>query len=255
VRTRGSVRIGCSGWSYGHWKGVLYPETGSTSRWLGLYAEAFDTVEVNASFYRLPTRKTVARWATVTPDDFCFAVKASRYLTHVKRLRELAGGVALLRERIEPLASSKKLGPILWQLPPHFQRDEERLAAALPELGPGRHAFEFRHSSWYRPEVYALLRERGVALVIADRAGQLPTPDVVTADWTYVRFHAGRGRRGNYTHAELRRWADRIGAEPGDVYAYFNNDWEGFAIRNAVKLLELLGAPAADAGRPHAAQR
>src|SRR5688500_12098947 len=152
-----SLRVGCSGWSYGHWRGVLYPESGSTARWLELYAREFDTVEVNASFYRLPRRETVARWAEIAPDGFVFAVKASRYLPHVKRLRELADGVALLGERIEPLAEKGKLGPVLWQLPGTFTRDDERLASALEELAPGRHAFEFRHASWFSEDVYALL--------------------------------------------------------------------------------------------------
>ena len=236
----GRIRVGCSGWSYGHWRGVVYPAKGSTASWLELYAQLFDTVEVNASFYRLPLRRTVERWAGASPEGFCFAVKASRYLTHVKRLRDVREGVALLGERIEPLVHARKLGPVLWQLPPRFHRDDERLAGALAALPPGRHAFEFRHESWFADDVYALLREHGVALVVADRSGSRPTPAVATAAWSYLRFHHGRGRNGNYTRAELRRWADRIRAECGDVYAYFNNDWEGFAVRNARELLQLL---------------
>jgi uncharacterized protein YecE (DUF72 family) len=243
-RDEASVRIGCSGWSYEHWKGVLYPESGSSARWLEHYAESFDTVEVNASFYRLPTRKSVARWASATPDDFCFAIKASRYLTHVKRLRSLRDGVARLGERIEPLVRAEKLGPVLWQLPPHFHRDEERLASALRELPAGRHAFEFRDPSWLVDDVYALLREHDAALVVADRAGSPPSPRVDPATWAYLRFHQGRGRDGRYTAAELRRWAERIRSEPGDVYAYFNNDWQGFAIANARTLRELVAASA-----------
>jgi uncharacterized protein YecE (DUF72 family) len=197
-------------------------------------------VEVNASFYRLPLRKTVTRWAAVAPADFCFAVKASRYLTHVKRLREVREGVALLGERIEPLVEAGKLGPVLWQLPPGFERDDERLASALRELPPGRHAFEFRDASWFDDDVYALLREHGVALVQADRAGSPPVSRADIADWAYYRFHHGRGRDGRYTRAELREWAQRIRSEPGDVYAYFNNDWQGFAIANARALIRLL---------------
>jgi uncharacterized protein YecE (DUF72 family) len=241
------ARVGCSGWSYAHWRGVLYPESGSTSRWLELYAESFDTVEINASFYRLPTRKAVEGWAAQTPDAFCFAVKASRYLTHVKRLRDLRDGVALLAERIEPLGASGKLGPVLWQLPANFHRDEDRLASALRELFPGRHAFEFRHASWLVPEVYAVLREHEAALVVADRSGERATPRAPTARWAYFRFHHGSGRGGNYSRAELRRWADTIRDEPGDAFAYFNNDWEGFAVRNARALRRLL---ASTAGKP-----
>ena len=119
------IRIGCSGWSYEHWRGLFYPQKGSTSRWLELYAESFDTVEINATFYRLPKATTVERWATRTPDHFLFTVKASRYLTHVKRLREIEEGVKRMEERIVPLRQTGKLGPILWQLPPHFTRDDD----------------------------------------------------------------------------------------------------------------------------------
>lgn len=250
-----AVRVGCSGWSYQHWRGVLYPESGSTVGWLGLYAEAFDTVEINASFYRLPTRKAVSRWAEATPDDFCFAVKASRYLTHVKRLQDVAEGVALLSERIAPLVESSKLGPLLWQLPARFPRDDERLSSALRELPPGRHAFEFRHASWFVEDVYALLREHGVALVLAHRAGHAPTPRVSTAAFAYLRFHHGQGRDGKYTAAELRRWADVIRGERGDVYAYFNNDWHGFAVANARTLTGLLERPERRTPRARAAER
>ena len=236
-----AVRIGCSGWSYPHWRGVLYPKSGSTERWLELYAAAFETVEVNATFYRLPTKQMVARWVSVTPECFCFAVKASRYLTHVKRLRGLREGVARLLERIEPLVTSAKLGPVLWQLPPQFARDDERLAAALRELPPGRHAFEPRHESWFTEEVYALLEERGVALVAADRVGSNAPRWSDAPGWAYVRFHRGRGRGGGYTKAELERWAARFAGTDADVYAYFNNDREGLAVRDARALVGLLG--------------
>jgi uncharacterized protein YecE (DUF72 family) len=235
------IRIGCSGWSYDHWRGVVYPERGSTSSWLELYAERFDTVEVNATFYRLPTRVAVERWAARTPAGFCFAVKASRYLTHVRRLQGLDEGLPRLDERIEPLRSAAKLGPMLWQLPSRFHRDDTRLEAALESLPQGRHAFEFRHESWFADEVYELLRRRQVALVVADRAPVGPGPWVETTDWSYLRFHSGRGRNGNYSLRQLDGWAERIAAAEGDVYAYFNNDWEGFAVANAERLGDLLG--------------
>jgi uncharacterized protein YecE (DUF72 family) len=234
------IRIGCSGWSYEHWRGVVYPQTGPTSRWLELYAESFDTVEINATFYRLPSRNTVEGWATKTPEGFLFAIKASRYLTHVKRLREIAEGVKRMDERIEPLRRAGKLGPILWQLPPHFRRDDDALASALETLSPGRHAFEFRDPSWFAADVYALLGQHDAALVVADRSPGDPTPWVDTASWSYVRFHSGRGRGGNYSASELRMWADRIARQSGDVYAYFNNDWQGFAIANARRLRSLV---------------
>ena len=234
------MRIGCSGWSYSHWEGRLYPSTLPASRWLERYTEYFDTVEVNATFYRLPKRGTVARWAKITPDEFCFAVKGSRYLTHVRRLRDLPDGVARLVELLEPLSASGKLGPLLWQLPPTFRRDDERLATALAALPRGRQALEFRDPSWFTEDVYSLLREHKVALVVADRAGLPEAPWVDTAGWWYLRLHHGRsGRRGNYSAAELRRWADRLADVTEDVYCYFDNDWEGFAVDSAILLRRL----------------
>lgn len=235
------IRIGCSGWSYAHWRGVFYPQSGSTARWLEIYAESFDTVEINATFYRLPTVRTVEGWAARTPDDFLFAVKASRYLTHVKRLRDLVEGTERMDARLEPLRHAGKLGPVLWQLPPHFPRDDDALASALEALTPGRHAFEFRDPSWFADDVYDLLRRHGAALVVADRAGDA-SPWVDTAPWSYLRFHTGRGRNGNYSARELRAWADRVGNSTGDVFAYFNNDWQGFAIDNARTLRTLVAS-------------
>ena len=234
------MRIGCSGWSYEHWRGRVYPADEPEARWLELYAAWFDTVELNASFYRLPTRKAAARWAAATPSGFCFAVKASRYLTHVKRLRDLPPGIERFFERIEPLRDARKLGPVLWQLPPRFKRDDERLAAALDALPPGRHAFEFRDETWFAEDVYALLRDYGAALVVADRAPRRASPWVETGGWTYLRFHSGRARDGAYGRRSLETWARRIRAAEGDVYAYFNNDWEGFALENARTLERLV---------------
>jgi uncharacterized protein YecE (DUF72 family) len=241
------VLVGCSGWNYAHWReGTFYPPRLPPSKWLTLYAERFDTVEVNATFYRLPRRAAVERWVAATPEHFTFAVKVSRYLTHVVRLRDTAEHLALLLERIEPLLRSAKLGPLLWQLPPTFHRDDERLARALAELPSElRHTIEFRHESWFADEVLDLLRRHGVALAIADgpkvRSFQRHEP---TAEFTYVRLHSGaRGRRGNYSPAELEEWAARIDAwsRNGDVYVYFNNDWEGFAPANAATLRSVLG--------------
>ncbi len=238
------VRIGCSGWNYGSWRESFYPRGVPPRRWLAHYAGAFDTVEINNTFYRLPSRDAVARWVEESPEGFVFALKASRYLTHMKRLTDMGEGVERYYERIEPLAESPKLGPVVWQLPPNFHRDDERLAGALRALPPGRHCFEFRHASWFVPDVYALLREHGVALVIGDRRGLEFQSHEHTADWTLVRFHYGhRGRRGNYSAAEIAQWAERIRAwrRRIEVYAYFNNDWEEFAPRNAQALHRALG--------------
>jgi uncharacterized protein YecE (DUF72 family) len=230
--------VGCSGWNYPHWRERVYPKRVPARRWLEYYATLFDTVEVNYTFYRLPPRSAVAKWVEQTPPDFRFSVKASRFLTHMKRLTDMGTGLERFYERIEPLIESSKLGPVLWQLPERFHRDDERLASALERLPAGRHCFEFRHQSWFVPEVYALLREHGVALVIADhpqrrsfRAYEL------TADWTYIRFHYG-SRNGNYSEGELEEWRSRNSAWRTRVedFAYFNNDWESFAVRNALWL-------------------
>ena len=229
------VRIGCSGWNYPHWREVVYPKGLPPARWLEHYATLFDTVEVNNTFYRLPKRDSVARWVEQTPEDFVFTVKASRYLTHVKRLTDLGPGVRRFYERIEPLVRSPKLGPVLWQFPANFRRDEERLSAALERLPAGRHCFEFRHESWFAPEIYELLRTHGVALVIGDHPERSFQSHELTTDWTFIRFHYGhRGRNGNYSERELEQWAGRIDAWRSrvEVYAYFNNDWQGYAVRN-----------------------
>jgi uncharacterized protein YecE (DUF72 family) len=192
----GDVRIGCSGWNYGHWRERVYPRGCPTSRWLEHYATLFDTVEVNTTFYRLANRDAVARWTEQTPDGFVFAVKASRYLTHMKRLTDLGRGIERFYERIEPLVGTPKLGPIVWQLPGNFQRDDERLAGALGALRPGQHCFEFRHASWFASDVMALLREHGVALVIGDHPQRPFQTMDLTADFSLIRFHYGaRGRR------------------------------------------------------------
>jgi uncharacterized protein YecE (DUF72 family) len=234
------AQVGCSGWNYRDWKDRVYGGA-PARRWLELYADRFDTVEVNATFYRLPTTKAVSGWVESTPDDFVFAVKASRYLTHIRRLRDLGTGLERFYERIEPLVRASKLGPVLWQLPENFHRDDERLGEALGRLPGGKHCFEFRHASWFDPDVYALLREHGAALVIGDSPNRPFQSYELTADWTYVRFHHGRrGRRGNYSETELREWAARIGSWRVETWVYFNNDWEAFAVRNAERLRELL---------------
>ena len=233
------VRVGCSGWNYADWREILYPKGLPTGRWLERYAELFDTVEVNNTFYRLPSRDAVARWVEQTPDGFLFTVKTSRFLTHMKRLTDMGQGVERFYERIEPLTDSPKMGPVLWQLPENFRRDDERLAHALEHLPPGRHCFEFRHASWFTGDVYALLREHGVALAIGDHPERPFQSYEMTAGWTLVRFHYGhRGRGGNYSDAEVDTWKRRIGAwrSRTEVFAYFNNDWKGYAIRNARRL-------------------
>jgi uncharacterized protein YecE (DUF72 family) len=221
----------------------VYPRGLLARRWLAHYATLFDTVEVNSTFYRLAKPHAVAAWVRETPDDFLFAVKASRFLTHMKRLRGIEQGIERFYAGIAPLAASDKLGPVLWQLPEREERDVPRLAAALDVLPPGRHCFEFRHRSWFVPEVLDLLRWHGVALAVGDHPERPWQPWLATTDWSFVRFHYGaRGRRGNYSETELRELAPRVAelAKAGDVYVYFNNDWEGFAVKNAQRLRRLL---------------
>jgi uncharacterized protein YecE (DUF72 family) len=238
-------RIGCSGWNYKSWKDEFYE--GKPARlWLQHYAQYFDTVEVNNTFYRLPLQSSVARWVEESPPEFLFSIKASRYLTHVKRLSDLEDGWRRFYERLEPLVRTSKFGPVLWQLPPTFRRDDDRLTSALAVLSRGRHCFEFRHPSWFADPVYELLREHDAALVIADRPEIREfQAHVFTTDWTLVRFHYGsRGRRGNYSESELEEWARRLEdwSRGVEILAYFNNDWDGFAVRNALWLKRRLSA-------------
>jgi uncharacterized protein YecE (DUF72 family) len=231
-----AVRVGCSGWSYADWRGVIYPPRLASSGWLRRYAELFETVEVNATFYRLPKPETVAGWVEQTPDGFVFAVKASRYLTHIRRLNDLGRGLRRFWEPLAPLRDAGRLGPVLWQFPESFHRDEERLKRALEQLpSSARHCFEFRHPSWFTDSVFALLSERRASLVIGHDARR-ELPPAPAMDPVYLRFHYGaKGRGGNYSRRELEHGRRRIAAwrRRREVFVYFNNDWRGFAPRNA----------------------
>jgi uncharacterized protein YecE (DUF72 family) len=238
----GRIRIGTSGYVYRHWrKGVFYPVGLKAREELAYYAAHFPTVELNNPFYRLPTPEMFQRWRDATPADFEFAVKVSRYITHVKRLRDVGEELALFMERAEHLGP--KLGPILFQLPPNLQADTPRLREFLPLLSSDRRwVLEFRHPSWHTDEVYRLLAERQVALCIPVGGGLHPDR-ITTAPFSYIRMHRGQGPGGGFTNQELRSWASqvRVLSDAGkNVYVYFNNDWEGHAVRDAVKLEELL---------------
>ena len=238
------THIGCSGWNYADWRGRLYPQRGPQRRWLELYAARFDTVEVNSTFYRLARRTAVEAWVAETPPDFVFSVKASRYLTHVRRLQEIAEGIKRFYEPLQPLVESGRLGPVLWQLPANFRRDDERLRRWIALLPGGRHTIEFRDPSWFVPSVLNELRDAGVALTVGDHPERPFQPRLATTDWWFVRFHYGaRGRAGNYSAAELATWSRRIAQwrRRRAVYAYFNNDWQGFAPDNALTLARSLG--------------
>ena len=228
---------------------MVYAKGLPARRWLQHYATLFPTVEVNNTFYRLPSESAVAGWAAQTPPAFVFTVKASRYLTHMKRLTDMGPGVERFYDRIEPLLEAKKLGPVLWQLPGNFKRDDERLASALGRLPPGRHCFEFRHPSWFDEAVYSALRRHRVALVIGDHPERPFQAHELTANWTFIRFHYGhRGRGGNYSDREIDEWRSRIDEWRArvEVFAYFNNDWNGYAVKNA---LRLQGGPVLQRGK------
>jgi len=236
--------IGTSGWVYDHWRGPFYPPELPTSRWLDFFCKQFDTVELNSSFYRLPAESTWRKWAKAAPKGFVFAVKGSRFITHVKRLKDCEEPVANFTDRARLLGDA--LGPILWQLPPNFQRQPEtqhRLADFLAQLPQDlRHVVEFRHQSWLTSDVYALLREYNVALCAFHRA-DWETPLVETTDFAYMRFHGAATNGGSYTDDEIRQWGGRLFDLPEDVreaYIYFNNDAFGHAITNAKALFDFL---------------
>lgn len=227
--------IGTSGWHYKHWKGGFYPANLPTSGWLKYYADRFATVELNSAFYRLPEAATFDMWAGILPEDFVVAVKVSRYLTHVRRLRDAAEPVRHLLERAAGLGS--KLGPLLLQLPPNFKADADVLGQALGAFpSTCRVVVEFRHPSWFADPVRTVLERHGAALCLADNRGSR-TPLWVTADWGYLRCHDGRARPAScYGQTALDSWAERLAQlwpASADVFVYFNNDMNGCAPHNA----------------------
>jgi uncharacterized protein YecE (DUF72 family) len=243
MTTPAEVWIGTSGYVYRHWRtGVFYPVGLPAREELAYYASRFRTVELNNPFYRLPTVEMFQRWRDCTPPDLQFAVKASRYITHIKRLRDVSDELARFLERAEYLGP--KLGPILFQLPPTQQLDLARLGEFLGLLPPGRlWVIEFRHPSWHTREVYQRLTNHRVGLCIPVGGGVHPDR-ITTAPFTYLRMHRGQEPGGGFTADELKAWAGQIRALRStgkEVYVYFNNDWEGYAIRDARKLKELLG--------------
>jgi uncharacterized protein YecE (DUF72 family) len=239
----GRCLIGTSGWSYRHWRGPFYPKDMSKgSDQLRFYALRFDTVEVNGTFYRLIEADTFRRWREETPPGFVFACKGSRFLTHMKRLKDPGQGVRRFFERVEALED--KLGPIVFQLPGRFKPDRARLAAFIDALPPAhRYAFEFRDPAWFEPEILEVLTAHAVALCLYEFAGQA-APLEVTADFVYIRLHGPDGPyQGSYTDAALQTWAKRIRGwtkDGLDVYCYFDNDDRAFAPQNALRLREIL---------------
>jgi len=234
------IRIGTSGWYYNHWRGPFYPAGLPKNKWFEYYAERFDTVEINNTFYRLPKPDYLKRWHRLAPEDFIYSVKANRYITHIKRLKEPTGELERFFERVGILA--EKLGPVLYQLPPGLHKDLDRLAAfakLLPERPPA--VFEFRHKSWFSQDTFELLGRLGLAFCIHDMPG-VTSPRVVTSDIIYIRFHGPAGKyTGSYSKSALKDWVQWIKGQRQKVqsiYAYFNNDIAGYAIANASQLKE-----------------
>lgn len=237
MKHKPQIRIGTSGYQYDHWVDEFYPSGLSKSHWLEYFSQRFDTVEINNTFYGLPKEDTFDKWRQQVPDDFCFILKFSRYGSHIKRLTNASDTIGLFLERATHLED--KLGPILVQLPPHWNVNCQRLADFL-DVAPAEHrwAVEFRDPSWLCEDVFAILREHNAALCIHDLIED--HPHEITADWVYLRFHGG-APEGNYDAAFLRSVALQIKGYLGDgldVYAYFNNDIHGYAIHNAMDLRE-----------------
>jgi uncharacterized protein YecE (DUF72 family) len=235
------LRIGTSGWVYEHWRGLFYPPELRQADWFGRYARSFDTVEINNSFYRLPSEAAFDAWREQAPPGFLYAVKASRFLTHFKKLKDPEEPLTLFFERAQRLGD--RLGPVLYQLPPRWKLNLPRFEAFLAALPRGYdHVVEFRYPSWTTEPVFAAMARRGVSHCLHDMRGQ-EVPLAVTATPVYVRFHGARSQGGDYPRHELETWAGRIRGWRGqglDVYVYFNNDWSGFALKNAQTLREML---------------
>ncbi|TSA10960.1 MAG: DUF72 domain-containing protein [Deltaproteobacteria bacterium] len=234
------IRIGTSGWNYPHWRKLFYPERMPQSKWLNFYAGRFTSVELNASFYRQPTRENFENWRKKTPPDFLWSVKANRYITHIKKLRDTRDSLEIFYRAVEGL--SKKLGVVLFQLPPSLRFDEKIFADFLDAQPPGyKITFEFRHASWLCEEVYKLLHRKNAAFCISDTAGRYPYAEVITADFIYIRLHGSQVLYGsNYTEDELTTWAAKIKGWQKDVFVYFDNDYQGYAVQNALRLKEMV---------------
>jgi len=239
----GAIHIGCSGWHYKHWKGPFYPEKLPASKMLEFYTRHFDTVELNSTFYRLPVETGLERWRESTPKGFCFAAKGSRFITHMKKLSDPEQSIDRYFERVDRLG--KKLGPIVFQLPPWWEADLGRLEAFLEALPGGhRYAFELRNPTWHTPEVLRILRRHNTAFCIFEIAGFHSSCDI-TADFTYVRLHGpGGAYQGSYPGETLRKWAERIHAWAKDlraIHVYFDNDQAAYAVENALELKRMIG--------------
>lgn len=238
----GRILIGTSGWSYHHWRGNFYPKELPNERWLEHYTKHFQSVEVNHSFYQLPEKKILQYWYDSTPTNFVFTIKASRYITHMKKLKDPTKSVDTLLERIAVLKD--KLGPILFQLPPRFHFNKQRLASFLHGLSNEfRYAFEFRDQSWHTTEAYDLLSRHKAAFCIYELASY-QSPKEITSDFVYIRLHGPNGAyQGDYDTPTLSGWAGAVSswsAQARDIFCYFDNDQAGYAAMNALSLQSML---------------
>lgn len=239
----GRVYIGTSGFSYDHWRGIFYPGELKSGQWLEYYCRFFHTVELNSTFYHLPAERVVKSWHDRTPNDFRYAVKASRYITHRLELSGIDESLSLFYDRMEPFGT--KLGPVLFQLPPSLTVDSKKLYDFCRLLKDGRrHVIEFRHESWRTEDVFSILREFKVCACFVSMPG-IESVEEVTSDFIYIRFHgAAELYASKYTKKQLALWRDLIDEYRSadlDVYAYFNNDYNAFAVENALTLEEMLG--------------
>ncbi len=244
-KTKGltSIKIGTSGWNYPHWREAFYPRGLSSSQWLGFYAQHFETVEINATFYGRPKNSTLERWYKRTPPNFTFSVKANRYITHIKRLKEVKEAMERLYRDLAPLKG--KLGVLLFQLPPSLSFSYERMEEFLRLLDPSiPTTVEVRHKSFITQEFFDLLRNHQVAFCISDTAGHYPSLAYeITADFTYIRLHGSRLLyASNYTLEELSEWANRIKSWGVNAFVYFDNDACGYAVSNALQLKKIIEA-------------
>jgi uncharacterized protein YecE (DUF72 family) len=235
------IYIGTSGWIYDHWSEVFYPKDCPKTKWLEFYAKHYGTVELNASFYRLPKPQTFENWRTRTPDTFLWAVKANRYITHIKRIKDVEEPLGRFCSSVELL--KEKLGPLLFQLPPNLSFDEAVLSNFCQHLkGDHLYTLEVRHPSWAQKRVVEILKDNNIALCISDTAGRYPYIEEDTATFFYVRLHGSRKLYGSeYSEKELRTFARKIRDWSKDTYLYFDNDYRGYAIKNAKRLREILG--------------
>jgi uncharacterized protein YecE (DUF72 family) len=235
------VFLGTSGWSYPGWRGVFYPPGLPSKKWLEFYASQFPTVEINMTFYRLPTVAMLEGWSARTPRGFCFTLKAFRLITHLKKIRDVAEDVGRFYGLAEVLGP--KLGCILFQLPPFLTLDLDLFSGFLGVLSAShRNVIEFRHPSWYDERVFDLMRKRRIALCIVP-SGQVPSTPVETSSVAYIRFHGPSGRYDtSYSDAELAAWAETIRRRRASAcFVYFNNDFHGFAVQDCRRLGEMLG--------------